>query len=504
MAFKEGVSRRSVIKGGLIAAVGVGALSLSAGSAVVQAAEKSKKDKGDKKEHNYDAVIIGAGCGGLVCAIRAAQMGLKPVLIEKMRAPAGNTVFSAGVMVGINTKMQQGKNLPQDSVEALYEDMMKISQNRADKALTKRVAENATKTVEWMADYVGVKYLTGNMSMWPILGRAHTAIGEIKPGGKQLAVYLENKAKSLNIPIIYDMKAIDLITDDKYNVTGVKALGPDGIEKFMGKYGVVMSVGGFGANQEMVTSMIGAWATSMPLRGSRIIAGENFILSRPMFAKFVNVDQFHCGPIHGPTGANPLSLCNYGICVNRETERYVNEGNTYVRVAKETVKNTKDNWAFIVIDDEVRKLPALANIFESYGRNRAPVYQGNTIEEVAEKAGLDKSKLASLVKQYNDAMADKSLDKLTPPNTLVNPRAIAKPPFFAVPFQGGMTATFGGPLVNVNGEVLTTENKPVGGLYAVGNAAGGLFYDNYVGGTQLTAAAVFGMIAAEHMASKKA
>lgn len=39
----------------------------------------------------------------------------------------------------------------------------------------------------------------------------------------------------------------------------------------------------------MVTSMIGAWATSMPVRGSRIIAGENFIVSRPMFAKFVIV-----------------------------------------------------------------------------------------------------------------------------------------------------------------------------------------------------------------------
>lgn len=46
------------------------------------------------------------------------------------------------------------------------------------------------------------------------------------------------------------------------------------------------------------------------------------------------------------------------------------------------------------------------------------------------------------------------------------------------------------------------ENKPIGGLYAVGNAVGGLFYDNYVGGTQLTAA-FFRMVAADHRASKK-
>ena len=39
--------------------------------------------------------------------------------------------------------------------------------------------------------------------------------------------------------------------------------------------------------------------------------------------------------------------------------------------------------------------------------------------------------------------------------------------------------------------------------YAIGNAAGGLFYDNYVGGAQLTAAGVFGMIVAEHVKALK-
>ena len=57
--------------------------------------------------------------------------------------------------------------------------------------------------------------------------------------------------------------------------------------------------------------------------------------------------------------------------------------------------------------------------------------------------------------------------------------------------------------INTEGEVLDTENHPVGNLYAIGNAAGGLFYDNYVGGAQLTAAGVFGMIVAEHVKALK-
>ncbi len=62
-----------------------------------------------------------------------------------------------------------------------------------------------------------------------------------------------------------------------------------------------------------------------------------------------------------------------------------------------------------------------------------------------------------------------------------------------------MTATFGGPRINTKGQVLDTEGKVIKGLFAVGNAAGGLFYDNYVGGAQLTSAAVIGRKIADYM-----
>ena len=67
-----------------------------------------------------------------------------------------------------------------------------------------------------------------------------------------------------------------------------------------------------------------------------------------------------------------------------------------------------------------------------------------------------------------------------------------------------MTATFGGPLINTHAQVLDTENKPIEGLFAVGNASGGLFYDNYIGGAQLTSAAVFGIEVANFVKAKKA
>ena len=93
--------------------------------------------------------------------------------------------------------------------------------------------------------------------------------------------------------------------------------------------------------------------------------------------------------------------------------------------------------------------------------------------------------------------------KMSPVNTLPKPPVVKKAPFYIVPFQGGMTATFGGPLINTNGQVLDTENQVIPGLFCIGNAAGGLFYDNYVGGAQLTSAGVFGMTVAEYVKGLK-
>ncbi len=491
-------SRRNFLK---TAALGGAAMIGAGASAAAQAAPKKIK------ESTYDFVIVGAGCGGLVCAIRAAQNGLKPILVEKMGSPAGNTVYAAGFMLGVHTKAQQAKNAnASDTTEKFYEDMMKVSQGKGDKALTRYVAEHADTTMNWLMDYVGVKFAAGMKLVFPMLERAHLPLGEAKPGGKQLANYLMAKARQLGVKIQYNTKVIELMTDENTGaVTGVRARTKKGIEIINGKLGVVLATGGYSANQGLVTQYCGSAAASMPIRGSRIIAGENIALTQKVFAKLVNVDQYHCGPIHGPTGANPLNIVNNGVCVSADTtERFTDEGKTYVQMSRDTAAKTKGNWAFMIVDQDTHDMKKLANDWESYARNKAPVYQADTIEELAKKAGLDPKKLVAVIDEYNKACKNKTCDKLTPANSLPDPRPVAKAPFYAVPFQGGMTATFGGPLINTRAQVLDTENNVIRGLFAIGNAAGGLFYDDYVGGAQLTSAAVFGYAVADFMKARMA
>ena len=49
----------------------------------------------DNQVMSYDLVVIGAGPGGYVCAIRAAQLGLKTAVVEK-EATFGGTCLNVG------------------------------------------------------------------------------------------------------------------------------------------------------------------------------------------------------------------------------------------------------------------------------------------------------------------------------------------------------------------------------------------------------------------------
>ena len=46
------------------------------------------------------------------------------------------------------------------------------------------------------------------------------------------------------------------------------------------------------------------------------------------------------------------------------------------------------------------------------------------------------------------------------------------------------------------------DGRSIPGLYAAGNAAGGIFFHNYAGGAQLGAATVFGRIVGNELAAR--
>ena len=97
----------------------------------------------------------------------------------------------------------------------------------------------------------------------------------------------------------------------------------------------------------------------------------------------MNMDQFHGGPIHAQTQANPSTLVNYGVIVGTNGDRIINEAKTYVEMAKELPVITRNNLAYIVIDSAVLENDTVATRLDRYRAKKAPVYQAGTYAELA-------------------------------------------------------------------------------------------------------------------------
>ena len=58
-------------------------------------AGQARHDELKVKIHAYDLIVIGSGPGGYVCAIRAAQLGMKVAVVEKDKT-FGGTCLNVG------------------------------------------------------------------------------------------------------------------------------------------------------------------------------------------------------------------------------------------------------------------------------------------------------------------------------------------------------------------------------------------------------------------------
>ena len=134
----------------------------------------------------------------------------------------------------------------------------------------------------------------------------------------------------------------------------------------------------------------------------------------------------------------------------------------------------------------------------------------DTIEGLAEQLDLDPEKLARTVREYNEACQGGDYNPsildgvgtrgITPPKSHWA-LPINEPPYEAYVCTTGITFTFGGLQINTSGEVQDMTDQSIPGLYAAGELVGGLFYENYPGGTGLMSGSVFGKLAGESAAA---
>jgi tricarballylate dehydrogenase len=433
-----------------------------------------------------DVLVVGDGIAGCTAAITAHAAGAKVLVIDKAPAdvPHGNTAFSGGNLRRISE---------QYPAERFYDDMLRVSENRADTEIARIIVEDSAKACDWLAT-LGVPWVT--------IARTAAFANRADGRGFGLAAALRRAVRMHSIPILNEVEALKLLQENG-GVVGVRVREKSGEEQDIRAAAVVIATGGFGANPEMVKKYIGPGATNLVLRGSTFDTGDGLRMAEAVGAKLDWMDDFHGGLIHygyrkypqeGATkGMRSVKLYEACVLINKEGRRFIDEGEntadkTYAKFGKVIALTQPDGIAYAVGDARSRNR---IDVIYS-GPEREPV-EAETLQDLAALIEVPVSTFVATLTEFNaNVTGDKALG-LTPPKSHFAQK-IDTAPFYAYKLTGGFTFTFGGLRAKKTGEVLDVHQQIIPGLYAVGEIVTGVFFGNYAAGSSLTRCAVFGRI----------
>ena len=454
-----------------------------------------------KETQKKDVVVIGAGGAGLVAAIEAKNNGAKNVIVlEKMAFAGGNTLISGGEYAAPNNWVQVKKGL-KDSNDAFYNDILKGGDNEGDPKLVRVLADNALSGAEWLKDYINMTFEDRQMFFG-----GHSVERSLVPlgaTGVEMISKLLAKAEELNIPVLYETPAVELIVD-KGRVTGVKALSEDKEYTFLAEDGVILASGGFGSNLEMRVKYNKDVDENILSTNTVGITGDGITMAEKIGAQLEDMPFIQtyptCDPISGALlYFGDVRLVGGSILVNQEGKRFVEELERR-DVISMAIKKQTGNAAYQFCDEAQVKLSGVAEHHTdemNYLFNNKLLVKANTIKEAADFFGIDAAELEKTVEKYNQYAKDgKDLEfnkrgKLTPFE--------AKGPFYIMKAVPAVHHTMGGVKIDENARVINTKGEIIKGLYGAGEVTGDIHGTNRLGSDAIADITVFGRIAGQNV-----
>lgn len=494
-------------------------------------------------------LVIGSGNAGLCAAISAAESGARNVLLIDACPESwagGNSYFTAGafrtVHHGLSDILPLVNNADASTAARIdmepytakhfHDDIERICVGRSDPELARTLVGDSNNAVKWLAKH-GVRFqLSFNRQAYEIEGRFKFWGGmclKTQDGGKGLVADEKRAAEKLGVKVIYGTAAKRLVLDTVGKVRSVI------VEDYTGEHeilagAVVLAAGGFEANPRMRAQCLGPGWDFAKVRGTPYNNGSCFEMAiRDVSAKQAgNWSGCHsvAWDANAPANSGDREISNeftksgypLGLMLNLEGERFVDEGvdmrNYTYAIFGKAILAQPGHAAFQVWD--AKMTPWLRS--EEYRDEIVERIRADTLEELAGKCakrGLrNPGKFQSTIKEYNEAVAafeaenpgykwdpaiKDGLSTQSAQKQLTLPKSnwatsLTKGPFIAVKVTCGVTFTFGGLTVHPEtaGIVSSATNSTIPGLYCAGEMIGGLFYDNYPGGSGLTSGAVFG------------
>lgn len=466
---------------------------LLTGGAVLAAAGTAMFLRPDENE--YDVVVIGGGAAGLAAAVSAAEEGASVLLLEKQADVGGNTRISGGFFAAVDPERQNRQGI-EDSVEKFYAQMMESGGPRTNPDLARVLVNEAGNALHWLEGY-GMRFQDEVIEIygahWP---RCHIPL---MPAGEGYIYTLSSAASRLGVAVKVRARA-ERLEHAADGTIRVRVAEPGGVHSYTARRSVVIASGGFGANRAMIARFAPNLAdlTNDNTPGS---TGEMLLEAERHGAALINMDSVQCLP--GCPPGRKLRIVLHSdvsrfILVNSQGRRFIREDGRR-DVLRDAVLALPERYAYSIVDDEgFRSYNIVMRRNAVVGVETGDAWRGDTPEELARAMGLPPEALRKTIDDYNEGVRRKRDAFGKSSSELIH--EIRKPPFWAC--FAGMTIhyTMGGLATDAKAQVLSDSGEPLPGLFAAGEATGGVHGINRMGANGINDAVVFGRIAGRNAA----
>ena len=432
----------------------------------------------DSVKEDYDLIVIGSGCAGLTCAIQARELGLKPVILEKMETFGGNSMRASSGMNASETIVQLKHGIVEDWHD-FYEETYKGGGKLNDPELLEYFASHGALAIDWLAAH-GIALddltITGGMSRM----RTHRP-KSLAPIGAFLVNNLMKRVKELEIPVVCGVKAERLLTDEKGAVCGVKTARRNVYAK-----AVVLATGGFSASKDLIAKYrpdLKAYRTTNHAGAT----GDGIKLAEEVGAEVMQMDlvQVHPTVQQDTDHAYLIGEAVRGegaVLVDGNGNRFVNELSTR-RIVSDAITALKEKSAYLVFDSQVKKRVKAVDFYQKQGL----VVEARTL---AKKLNVKENDLKQTIEKWNQAV-EKKQDSEFGRKTGME-RELNQAPYYAIHIAPAIHYTMGGLHIDKQTHVLDKIGNVISGLFACGEVCGGLHGNNRIGGNSISETIIFG------------
>lgn len=504
----KNVSRRQLLKYGAIAAA-----ALPVAAVAGPAFAKGKEDREVRFDKEYDVIVVGTGVAGTTAGIRAAELGNKVLMVEKMSMFGGTSLVSGLNFACVNSPFQEKLGI-KDDPEFYAKDMAKVAGNYGSYEHAITIAKTTRRVYDfWTSKGVVFKDIKGlgghsvKRALWADGGGR----GIILPLHKYIADKLPNctMQKETKVDdIVFDKNGkvigvrvregyrfdYDAKNDDKENTTGVT-------KYYKAKKGVIFASGGFCRDTEMMSAESSMFGAAQTIANPGALSGTMKMLIRNG-AHPVNMALVRFAyPI-------PTEDLSWGMMIDAKSgKRFINELNVRNVIGPRILRLKAENggtapiiiWDSVGIENFHDKQRLKLSLEAKNGLN-GTIYKFETLEELAKYFKLDTKTVKTAAENYNkmitagkDTEFDKNIAEM-------KGAAVAKAPFYGMVVNPRITYTPGGVRISVKGEVLSiAEGAPVKGLFACGEVTGGIHGESRLTAGSSPDCGTFGLISAENL-----